>query len=432
MNININEKYKIENIKLGEGAFSQVFLGSPITDTESDHYIAIKRVSLSQDKILDKLVVEIEVMQKINHPNIVKYHDVVKTNDYWYIIMEYCDAGTLKDVIGYNKKYDISLDNSCEINNIYDKEANTFYYMLQVKNAMQYIRSIGYIHRDIKPMNILLTRSNIIQNNNDLLFEADFDVKYNKQEDWDKSQKLIVKVADFGLARYHDTNDTMINTICGSPLYMAPELLIDMKYNSKVDLWAYGIILYEMLFGEFPINGCSLQQLRMHLKQKKIDFHLNKNFTPECFDLLVKLLDKDHETRINWEYFFDHEWFKYWENGGQSLTNSISKPILQQGSNLTKMSPYSYSPCNSFNTPPTDLLKRQSSSPYTKFRYSPNYISPSKNLATTQSIKIDHHYIDNQSVTIDSESKKIDHKTKPIGIPQKTYYQSAKSFLGWT
>jgi serine/threonine protein kinase len=143
-----------------------------------------------------------------------------------------------------------------------------------------------------------------------LLFMIDSD---KSKESWDKSQQLIVKVADFGLARYYKEDDQILaNTICGSPLYMAPETLVNEKYNSRIDLWAYGVVLYEMLFGVYPLSAKNMPQLKLQLKQKKIDFHLDQKFKPECFDLLTRLLEKNHEIRISWDNFFEHKWFMIW------------------------------------------------------------------------------------------------------------------------
>uniref|UniRef100_A0A6C0CAX8 Protein kinase domain-containing protein n=1 Tax=viral metagenome TaxID=1070528 RepID=A0A6C0CAX8_9ZZZZ len=306
--MNIDNKYIMETVQIGKGSFSDVFKGSIISTGE---VVAIKRVSLKnlektgeQKTTEEELTIEINIMRSLNHPYIVKYYDVIKTTDYWYIVMEYCDNGTLADVINYNKQ-----------NLQTEREATTVYYMAQLKDAIQYIKSKGIMHRDIKPMNVLLSKPNkmaLSDTDMGLLFMIDSD---KNKEAWDKSQQLVVKVADFGLARYYKEDDQILaNTICGSPLYMAPETLVNEKYNSRIDLWAYGVILYEMLFGVYPLSAKNMPQLKMQLKQKKIDFHLDQKFTPECFDLLTKLLEKNHESRINWDNFFKHQWFTLWNN----------------------------------------------------------------------------------------------------------------------
>jgi len=498
----ISDKYKIENIKLGEGSFSKVFLGVDLYN--NNQYVAIKQVSLSKYTGLDQLSIEIDAIKKFSHINIISFYDVIKTDLYWYIVLEYCDAGTLLDVIEYIRKYSFR-----------EKEETIYYYMSQMKTALQYIRTNGYVHRDLKPMNVLLKRPYDINNESELMFGEIPNVDINKkQTEWGRSQRLTVKIADFGLAKecqnigeYERKNkynyecrrpkeviqlpnidedsksqnlfDPAIkNTIVGTPLYMAPEIFNHGKYNSKVDLWSYGVILYEMLFGEYFTKVVDARQLIVKLNQEKINFRLNNNFTPECFDLLTKLLDKSSDTRLEWHDFFEHDWFKYWENGGKtSLNNSIeiikhntpnSKAISinndNKGNNLTRMSlSGSFSPNNI-----------QSSSPYDRFRYSPtNAYSNSPSSVLYSSISIDNNYIDsnkkispdmlikksisnetinNQSILLKKKSSNgsqitYTNKTKPIGIPnknnivnqpknitdaqQKTYMQSAMTFFGW-
>jgi len=454
--MNINDKYRIETSQLGKGSFSEVFMGSNIL---TGQIVAIKRVSLIQKQILDKLVIEIEIMQKMDHPNIVKYYDVVKKSDYWYIVMEYCDAGTLADVVEYNDEHD-------KKHISFDREENTLYYMEQLKDALQYIRSSGYIHRDIKPMNVLLTK---IKNDSsrcetlDLLFGSGSDFSEKKIRDWDASNKFIVKVADFGLSRHYDGNkNDMINTICGSPLYMAPELLITMEYNSSVDLWAYGVVLYEMLFGKYPLVAATIPQMKIQLRQKNIDFHLNRNFSVDCFDILVRLLDKNHVSRISWDDFFNHPWF-HSKKGVDKLIDSLSEldnkqslslsPVVRpdilprKGSNLTKMS--SFNNGNSQNNPPGRSQssgiplnnKRQSNSlscsPYDRFRYSPkqpfNDSPINKGIIYTDTIQIENDYLDDiiryEKNTQSSQSIiKLDPNINPLA-KQKTYVQSAMSII---
>jgi serine/threonine protein kinase len=313
----INEKYKIENTILGSGGFSQVFLGTDITTNQP---VAIKKVILSQKSLkndigLKNLKSEIELMRTFDHPNIVKYYDLVKTSNIWYIIMEYCNMGTVQDVINFNE----SMSKKKSLN--FNREANTYYYLNQLKSALDYLRKVECIHRDIKPMNILLTRQDIDLSLTDsgTIFKSDeqlansFD-KSNLDQEIHK-EKIIVKLADFGLARsYIDSEELLMKTICGSPLYMAPEVILVKEYDSKADLWSFGIIMYELLFGTHPQSASSMSQLINNLKSQNIDFQLHKNFTPECFDLLKKLLNKNPEQRISWSEFLNHKWFYYWKN----------------------------------------------------------------------------------------------------------------------
>lgn len=308
----IGNKYKVDSSNLlGEGGFSEVYLGK---DMESNQYIAIKKVSLFQknlknENLMEKLKLEVELMQKMDHPNIVKYYDVVKMHDYWYIIIEFCDAGTLEDIIKFNEEKSRKYAD-------FNREVNTFYYLNQLRDALLYIRHQGYTHRDIKPSNILLKRSdydNNIHKDYHNLYEQLYQC-ISKNINY-QNNKIIVKLADFGLAKYYTEKEgKMMITICGSPLYMAPELIMNKEYNSKADLWSYGIIMYQMLYGIHPNNASTFSELIKNLKHKDIDFRSNQKFTTHCYDLLSGLLDKDFKKRINWDGFFNHKWFQYWKN----------------------------------------------------------------------------------------------------------------------
>lgn len=323
----INNTYKMENIKLGSGGFSEVFLGTNILTNEK---VAIKRISIVQKQnTLERIKSEIDLMKKLNHINIVTYYDVIKNSNFWYIIMEYCNAGTLENVIKFNEQ--MSKNKARNFN----REANTFYYLNQLKDALNYIRTLGFIHRDIKPSNILLTN---IKNNNEYNESNNW---FNKENNYYFTEKLTVKLADFGLAKhYNENSDSLLNTICGSPLYMAPELLINRKYDSKVDLWSYGVIMYEMLYGVHPNISTSIELLKYNLKFKNINFDSNEKFTPYCFDILSRLLSKDPISRIDWYNFFNHEWFTFWRDNidkdYESIVNNIESISINFSGNKSK------------------------------------------------------------------------------------------------
>ena len=306
-----NEKYQI----IGKGGFSEVLLGKCINTSQ---YVAIKQIPLmlnaiDKSKIFEKLALEIELMQKISHPNIVTFIDVYKLKMNWYIIMEYCNAGTLDNVIIYNEKNQKS---KSFVN--FNREANSYYYMNQLKDALYYLKKIGYSHRDIKPMNILLTHPS----NNCVLDITEQNFYY--------TEKLILKLADFGLAISYETDDILKKTLCGSPQFMGPEIVLNGAYNSKADLWSYGTIMYQLLFGFHPFQSSTLKELENNLKYKHINFVANKNISPECNNLLENLLEKDPIKRIEWDSFFIHKWFQKWEKiMVDNITNDISSMLIQ-------------------------------------------------------------------------------------------------------
>ena len=392
----IDNKYKIGSKVLGSGGYGKVYLG---TNIEINKRVAIKAIDLRpiDDITKEKLGIETDFIYKykLDHPNIVSYYDFYNTPTYWYIVMEYCNAGTFSNIIEYNE----SMKNLPDFN----RERNTHYYLTQLKDALEYIKNAGFMHRDIKPMNILLTKNlyttidvdstknlslsqqtnhasswpdilstypennfgmfNICCDISDIQYCILDDAQYVNKHDvndtdsdtenpaviktdnvdnvnnvdnvdnkidelpeqtsWHYDEKLIVKLADFGLAKNFANCDVdMTKTYCGSPLYMAPELITRKEYNSQADLWSFGIVMYQLLFGVHPNNASKFEDLLHNLKTKEIDFHIRNNYSKPCIDLLKKLLTKNPQKRIGWDDFFNHIWFNNWNDNTTYKSNT--------------------------------------------------------------------------------------------------------------
>ena len=274
--MNINGKYKLfKNKCIGKGSFSIVYLGKRLLDNID---IAIKEIDISRyktnKKILNNIENEIKILNTIKknpHPNIVNCLDVVKIKDKIYIIMEYCENGDLSSIIGKPIK-----------------ELYAQFYFVQIASGLKYLFDNGIIHRDMKPKNILLT-----------------------------NRRKVLKITDFGFAKYN-YNNNFFDTVCGSPLYMSPEIIKGEKYNNMSDLWSVGMILYEMLFGKHPLNHCkTAKQLLNDVKTNSIkippDNITNKTLSHECLSLLKMLLQKNFTKRITWTDFFNHPWINRYE-----------------------------------------------------------------------------------------------------------------------
>ena len=155
--------------------------------------------------------------------------------------------------------------------------------MDQLNNVFELLYKKNIIHRDIKPSNIMI-----------------------KYIDDSNNSKFIPKINDYGLSR--EIND-YISTGCGNSIYMAPEILLGLKYTQKVDLWSVGIMIYYMHFKEYPFkfpNFFSPNSVEQFLdKKKKKDFK-DKNLD----DLVNQLLVYNPDNRLNWEEYFEHPFFK--------------------------------------------------------------------------------------------------------------------------
>ena len=257
-------KYICYKQKIGKGSTSTVYKGY---DKEKDIEVAIKKIEYSNidKKIRIQIDRETKLMKSLTHPNIVELYDIVYLEDspnFVYLILEYCHQGDLSKFLNKRPM----------------KEKYAKKYMKHLLAGLKYLIENNIIHRDLKPQNIMVTK-------NDTL-----------------------KICDFGFARHFDSN-MMLNTLCGTPLYMAPEILTYSNYTNKADLWSIGVILYEILFAQRPYSANSFYNLVQQIKEKPIKIPEYIAISTCCQDLLKSLLVKDPKKRISWEGFFNHPWF---------------------------------------------------------------------------------------------------------------------------
>jgi len=253
-----NYIYSIKPI--GKGAYSKVYKGF---DTMTDEVIAVKIIEKFQLKkeLIERLKSEVALMTRIQHDNIVEFRDFLEDDENFYLILEYCAGGDLSHRI---KKGRIPEDTARD-------------YMRQLAKALRYLKSMNIIHRDLKPQNILL----------------------------DREQKVL-KVTDFNFARELYDHE-MTNTICGSPLYMAPEIIKKNNYSVKTDLWSVGLILYEMVYGNNPyFDAIHTVDLLEKINNRNIVY--TRRVSSECNELINSLLQKDPDGRCDWQHFFKHSW----------------------------------------------------------------------------------------------------------------------------
>ena len=194
---------------IGEGNFAKVKL-SIFKPTNEEYAIKIINKNKLKEKMKNTTFREIEIIQRLKHPNIINVFHVIEDEENYYLIMEICKKGELFDYI---------IDNQ----NLTEKEASMFFY--QLINGVEYIHSQNFVHRDLKPENLLLT------------------------------EDKIIKIVDFGLSHPFD-GTILLKTKCGSPSYAAPEIIDGDEYDGfKTDIWCCGVILYAMLCGFLPFGG---------------------------------------------------------------------------------------------------------------------------------------------------------------------------------
>ncbi|TMW58750.1 hypothetical protein Poli38472_006895 [Pythium oligandrum] len=252
--------------KLGSGSFAVVYKGyHKVTKVP----VAIKAMSLSKlnSKLLANLEMEIAIMRQIDHPNVVKLYEIKKTEKHMYLMLEFCAGGDLQQYMRrqHQQKGVTTLS-----------ETVAQHFLRELAKGMKCLWTHNLIHRDLKPQNLLLTED---------------------------SSTASLKIADFGFAR-HLATTSMAETLCGSPLYMAPEILKFQKYDSKADLWSVGTILYEMVVGKPPYGGSNHVQLLANIERNELRFPKDFVISDPCRELLRGLLHRRPENRIGFDDFF--------------------------------------------------------------------------------------------------------------------------------
>ncbi|XP_047165919.1 CBL-interacting serine/threonine-protein kinase 10 [Vigna umbellata] len=258
------QRYELGRL-LGQGTFGKVYYGRSAITNQS---VAIKMID--KDKIMrtgqvEQIRREISVMRLTRHPNIIQLFEVMANKSKIYFVMEYAKGGELFNKVAKGKL----------------KEDVAHKYFKQLINAVDYCHSRGVFHRDIKPENILLD-----ENGN-------------------------LKVSDFGLSALVESKrqDGLLHTPCGTPAYVAPEVIKRKGYDgTKADIWSCGIVLFVLLAGYLPFHDPNL--IEMYRKISKAELKCPNWFPPDVCKLLGMMLDPNPDARIPISIIREHCWFK--------------------------------------------------------------------------------------------------------------------------
>lgn len=288
--------YRLEQ-KLGAGSFASVYKAIKVdvcnsSDNDSrPECVAIKRIDRSSNritqKVLENLDLEISILTTYQHPNIVCLYQAHKTSHYFYLILEYCAGGDLQGLIRSRKSGRLT-------------ERLTRRLMRDLTAGLVFLASHNLIHRDIKPQNLLLTGPLPLDEVHDP----------SRMEQDEKRRELVnfpsnqfhLKIADFGFAR-HLQKTSLAETLCGSPLYMAPEILRHERYDNKADLWSAGTVLFEMIAGRPPFHGENHIDLLRNIERKNLKIPPDLKISKECMHLLRILLDTNRMSRAGFRDF---------------------------------------------------------------------------------------------------------------------------------
>jgi len=275
------DKFIVTSQLLGKGSFGVVYRGF----FKDDHskIVAVKVTPLEKisadPKFLELLKREIDIMQTVEHGNIVRMYAATRTSRNLYMFLEYCRDGDLKELL---KKSGGHLS-----------ESEALEYFRQIVNGFKALYAKNIIHRDIKPANILLHEG-------------------------------TAKITDFGFARVieGDMEKSGQFSKVGTPLYMSPQILDDQKFSAKCDIWSFGMMLYEMLYGKTPWTANSPYQLFQNIKKIPLEFPAKPVRSQAIKDLLKQMLVVEDKDRISWPEIFNHPLIKFDET---SLKENIQK-----------------------------------------------------------------------------------------------------------
>lgn len=297
---------------LGHGAFAIVYKGHVTAEPEKDVAIkVIAKKNLEKQKAL--MIKEIGILKALNHENIVTLLDCKENRRELFLIIDFCNAGDLSDFMRKNKRLNEST-----------VQAITY----QLAQAMAVLFQHGVMHRDLKPQNILMHKREPTKKDK----HSDSSGSNctppppgsNKKQQPLKPEpitardllhdRVILKLADFGFARVLRTN-SMAATLCGSPMYMAPEVITSQKYTAKADLWSIGVIIYQALTMRAPFPQPNPPALRdFYNNHTHIKAQIPEGISTHLKDLLNQLLEKDPERRICFDKFFKHPFIKDFED----------------------------------------------------------------------------------------------------------------------
>ena len=246
---------------------SRVFLVEEIHTHQKYAMKMLDKDKIQKENLEDDVMSEVRSMKLVNHPYIVRFYEVLKTNKKILLIMEYIDDGDLFDAI------------RSEINNRMTEEKARIYFQ-QIILAIQYLHNKNIIHRDLKPENILIDK-----------------------------KKNCIKITDFGLSTLIKRKYQLLPDIAGTTDYLAPEVIKQTGYlGQSADIWSCGVILFNCVTGckPFIVNNTIMLN---NILSGNVEF-FKKNMNSNLKFLIKKILDPNPETRYNIQQIMNNEWFK--------------------------------------------------------------------------------------------------------------------------
>ncbi|KAF8638670.1 hypothetical protein AX17_002031 [Amanita inopinata Kibby_2008] len=259
-------RYQLQRVGfLGEGGFARVF---EVKDHRNARLACkvVTKSSLKTKKAKTKLYAEIKIHRSLTHPNIVNFHDCFEDQDNVYMTLELCPSGSLMDMLRRRRRFT-------------EMEARVF--MIQLIGACHYMHTHQVIHRDLKLGNLFL------------------------------DSRMNIKVGDFGLAALIENPGERKKTICGTPNYIAPEVLFDTVngHSFEVDTWSVGVILYTLVVGRPPFQTKDVKAIYKRIRDNDYDFPTHAAPSTNAQNLIQQILTPDPSSRPTLHEILDHAFF---------------------------------------------------------------------------------------------------------------------------
>ncbi|CAD8074710.1 unnamed protein product [Paramecium sonneborni] len=325
--LDFQSRYHLLSV-IGQGNFAKVY------KARNKHNLAENAVKVFEKSLISQmtdrlaLLKEIHILRQLSHSNIIQLHEVFETKTQIYLVFDYLTGGDLTHYINNNQS-------------IQEEQAKTI--MMELLNALLYMHSKGIFHRDIKPQNLLLRK---------------------------KGQITDIVIADLGLADYYRRDGKYMFTRCGTPGYVAPEILLDNPYDFKIDIYSLGALLYVILTGKPLFKGATESETIQLNTDNNLDFS-NTQLSTTCIDLLKNMLNKNPLFRFSILQCKSHQWFQ-----------QETQPIFIRIRHSMRSRPQFHLDLNSEDSSPRSPKKNQK-----LFKIKTNLLSPKQNGSSTSSFE---------------------------------------------
>jgi serum/glucocorticoid-regulated kinase 2 len=250
------KEVKLEDFKvlkvLGRGSFGKVCLVEYLPTHETYAMKSLKKDILIEQEQIDNTILEKEILQSINHPLLCGLVFCFQTFERIYFVMPFLSGGELFQHLKTFRTFD---------------EKKVQFYGAQIAMALDYLHSKGIIYRDLKPENILM------------------------------DDKGYLRLADFGMAKKLKANEKAMS-FCGTPEYLAPEIINQKGHDKSADWWSFGILLYEMLCGLPPFYTENVDKMYLMIQNSPVKFPKRLLLSENAKDIIKRLLEKDPEKRL--------------------------------------------------------------------------------------------------------------------------------------